>query len=280
MNPTLAPVPTLPLMTSVQRSVIAVDGVAVEHRDDALAAEAPVEIRLLGVPLAVLMRTPGDDVALTRGFALTEGIVLSPAEISGVEAVGDGDRYELHLAEGVHVDPERFRRSAYVSSSCGVCGKASIDAVRVAGRRPPAGPRLTADLPRTWMAALGAVQPGFDRTGGLHAAAVCSPSGVVLSAAEDVGRHNAVDKAIGRLTEGRWPLGEVVLAVSGRVSFEIAQKAAVAGIPVVAGVSAASSLAAELAEELGLTLIGFTRGDRFVVYAGAKRFTTLSSPGG
>ncbi|MGH8912179.1 MAG: formate dehydrogenase accessory sulfurtransferase FdhD [Acidimicrobiia bacterium] len=261
-------------MTSVSREVLAVTGASVSRREDELAAEAPVEIRLSGVPLAVLMRTPGDDVALARGFALTEGIVLSPSEIASVYSVGDGDRFELRLAPGVEVDPERFRRSAYVSSSCGVCGKASIDAVRVAGRRPPAGPMITPDLPRRWMEALGAVQPGFDRTGGLHAAAVCTPEGVVLSSAEDVGRHNAVDKAIGRLTTDRWPLGEVVLVVSGRVSFEITQKAAVAGIPIVAGVSAASSLAAELAEEMGLTLIGFTRDDRFVVYAGDTRLST------
>ncbi len=262
-------------MTSVSRPVVAFDGTSASRRDDVLAEEAPVEIRLLDVPLAVLMRTPGDDVALARGFALTEGIVLSPGEISSVDPIGDGDRYEIFLAEGVRVDPERFRRSAYVSSSCGVCGKASIDAVRVAARWPPPGPTLTASLPRLWIRALSDVQPGFDLTGGLHAAVVCTPEGMVLAAAEDVGRHNAVDKAIGKLTAKYWPLGEVVLVVSGRVSFEIVQKAAVAGIPVVAGVSAASSLAADLATELGLTLIGFTRDSRFVVYAGAHRFTDL-----
>lgn len=235
-----------------------------------------MEIRLSGVPLAVLMRTPGHDVALARGFCLTEGIVLSPAEIASIDPVGEGDRFEVHLAEGVFVDPEKFRRSAYVSSSCGVCGKASIDAVRVAGRTPPPGPPLTADLPARWMSALASVQPVFDRTGGLHAAAICTPDGEVLTSAEDVGRHNAVDKSIGLLAAQRWPLGEVVLVVSGRLSFEITQKAAVAGIPVVAGVSAASSLAADLAEEMGITLIGFTRGDRFVVYADPSRFTGLT----
>jgi FdhD protein len=262
-------------MTSVKRRVTAVDGGATSERQDDLAEEAPVEIRLDGVPLAVLMRTPGADEALARGFALTEGIIVSPDEIAAVEPVGTGDRWELRLAEGVEVDPERFRRSAYVSSSCGVCGKASIDAVRVAGRQPPPGPEIAVDMPARWMAALEEVQPGFDRTGGLHAAAVCEPGGGILACAEDVGRHNAVDKAIGDLTRSRWPLGEVVLVVSGRVSFEITQKAAVAGIPVVAGVSAASSLAAELAEELGLTLVGFSRGDRFVVYAGGHRFPDL-----
>lgn len=258
-------------MTSVKRPVVAVDGGDTLERQDDLAEEAPFEIRLDGVPLAVLMRTPGADEALARGFALTEGIVTAPAEVAGVEPVGIGDRWELRLADGVRIDPERFRRSAYVSSSCGVCGKASIDAVRVAGRQPPPGPRISADLPARWIAALEDAQPGFDRTGGLHAAALCSPGGEVLSSAEDVGRHNAVDKAIGYLVEDRWPLGEVALVVSGRVSFEITQKAAVAGVPVVCGVSAASSLAADLADELGLTVIGFSRGGRFVVYAGASR---------
>lgn len=248
------------------------NGERVEQEDE-LAEEAPVEIRLDGVPLAVLMRTPGADQVLARGFALTEGIVISPEELAAVEPVGEGDRWELRLADGVHVDAERFRRSAYVSSSCGVCGKASIDAVRVAGRHPPPGPVITVDMPARWMSALEQVQPGFDRTGGLHAAAVCRADGEVLASAEDVGRHNAVDKAIGDLVGRRWPLGEVVLVVSGRVSFEITQKAAVAGIPVVCGVSAASSLAAQLAGELGLTLIGFSRGDRFVVYAGSERLS-------
>lgn len=262
-------------MTSVKRPVIAVDGEETIERQDDLAEEAPVEIRLDGVPLAVLMRTPGADEALARGFALTEGIVVSPEEVAAVEPVGIGDRWELRLAEGVSIDPERFRRSAYVSSSCGVCGKASIDAVRVAGRHPPPGPRIAVDMPSRWIASLEKAQPGFDRTGGLHAAAVCTAEGEILASAEDVGRHNAVDKAIGDLVGRRWPLGEVVLAVSGRVSFEITQKAAVAGIPVVCGVSAASSLAAELAEELGLTLVGFSRGGRFVVYSGAGRFADL-----
>ena len=259
-------------MVAVKRSVFAYYSGRPEPVVDALAAEAPVEIRLGGVPLAVLMRTPGDDAALARGFALTEGIIASPADIADVAAVGDGDRYEIRLREGMVVDPEMFRRSTYVSSSCGVCGKASIDAVRVAGRRPPPGPALTASSPFAWMEALGSAQPGFSATGGLHAAAVCSPAGETLAVAEDVGRHNAVDKAIGKTSGQRWPLGEVVLVVSGRISFEIAQKAAVAGIPVVAGVSAASSLAAELGEELGLTLVGFVRDGRFVVYSGHHRF--------
>lgn len=259
-------------MPAVSRPVVAVDSSFPTHRQDELAEEAPVELRLQGVPLAVLMRTPGADTALARGFALTEGIVVGPGEIVDVVEAGDGDRYELILADGVRIDPEQFRRSAYVSSSCGVCGKASIDAVRVAGRTPPQGPRLGTEMPERWIEALQTTQAGFDRTGGLHGAVICTPVGQVLAAAEDVGRHNAVDKVIGDLTARVWPLGEVVLVVSGRISFEIAQKAAVVGIPVVAGVSAASSLAAELGGEMGLTLIGFTRGSRFVVYSGWNRF--------
>lgn len=259
-------------MTTKKRAVVAYEDGVPGRVDDHLADEAPVEIRLQGVPLAVLMRTPGADADLVRGFALTEGIVLSPDEIAAVTPVGDGDRWELRLAEGVTLDPEQFRRSTYVSSSCGVCGKASIDAVRVAGRTPPPGPHIDPAAPGRWMETLHAAQPGFDRSGGLHAAALCSPDGELLAAAEDVGRHNAVDKAIGAVAQMHWPPGEVVLVVSGRVSFEITQKAAVAGIPVVAGVSAASTLAADLAAEMGLTLVGFNRGDRFVVYAGEQRF--------
>ena len=259
-------------MKPAKRQVLTLEAGTLESRVDTLAEEAPVEIRLRDTPLAVLMRTPGSDEDLIRGFSLTEGIVLDPGEIAGVRAVGDGDRYELVLAEGITVDPERFRRSAYVSSSCGVCGKASIDAVRVAGRRPPPGPRLTSEHPPLWMASLAASQPGFSQTGGLHGAIICEPDGTILAASEDVGRHNAVDKVIGAVTAVRWPLGEVVLVVSGRISFEITQKAAVAGIGVIAGVSAASSLAADLGSELGLTILGFARDDRFVVYAGAERF--------
>jgi FdhD protein len=265
-------------MTSVERTVLAVEKGSGDERADLLAEESPIELRLGGVPLAVLMRTPGHDVDLARGFALTEGIVIGPEEIASVDPVDDGDRYELRLAEGVEVDPSRFQRSTFVSSSCGVCGKASIDAVRIAARRPPPGPMLDPELPRRWIDSLTGSQPGFYLTGGLHAAAICEPDGTVLGAAEDVGRHNAVDKAVGRVTAARWPLGEVVLAVSGRISFEIAQKAAVAGIPVVAGVSAASSLAADLADELGMTLIGFVRQDRFVVYAGHDRFPDDALP--
>lgn len=259
-------------MDPATRPVLDVRSGVVKTANDHLAPEAPLEIRLGNTPLAVVMRTPGDDEALVRGFALTEGIVLDAGEIAGVEALGDGDRYRLVLAAGVEVDPEKFRRSAYVSSSCGVCGKASIDAVRVAGRKPPSGPVLDLEMPQRWMSALRTAQPGFNRTGGLHGAVLCDASGAILASAEDVGRHNAVDKVIGGFSMTAWPLGEAILVVSGRISFEITQKAAVAGVPVVAGVSAASSLAADLADEFGMTLVGFAREERFVIYAGAGRF--------
>lgn len=235
---------------------------------DRVAAEAPVEFRIGRTPVAVLMRTPGMEEELARGFCLTEGILLDPGELEAIEQL-DGDRYLLRLT--VDVDPERFRRNTYTTSSCGVCGKASIDAVKVAGRPLPQGPILDAATVSSMVGRLREVQSLFDETGGLHGAAIVDPHGPLLASAEDVGRHNAVDKAIGALAAVRWPLGEVALVVSGRISFEIAQKAAVAGIPIVIGVSAASSLAVELAGEVGLTVAGFARGTSFVVYAGRHR---------
>lgn len=247
----------------------------VESGFDLLAVERPIEFRLGGVPIAVLMSSPGMEEELALGFSLTEGILLHPSELASCDRVGDGERLELRLAEGVEVDPERFRRNAYTTSSCGVCGKASIDAVLVASGALPPGPRLTPAQLRAFTEQLRNSQPGFSATGGVHAAAIFDPDGTLLASAEDIGRHNAVDKAIGALARVRWPIGEVILQVSGRVSFEVAQKAAVAGIPVLVGVSAASSLAVELAEETGLTLVGFSREGGFVVYSGAQRIIGL-----
>jgi FdhD protein len=232
-----------------------------------------MEIRLGKVPLAVLMRTPGNEEDLILGFAITEGIVLGPQEVAGVRSEGDGDRFSLLLADGVVIDPEQFRRNTYTTSSCGVCGKASIDAVRIASPPLGEGPIVSVDLILSLPDRLEAAQPAFAATGGLHAAAIFDPDGVLLAAAEDVGRHNATDKAIGSLVRSRWPLGDVILMVSGRISFEITQKAAVAGISMVAGVSAASSLAVELATDLGMTLIGFVRGNGLVAYAGESRLS-------
>jgi FdhD protein len=233
-----------------------------------------VEVRIAGVPIAVLMRTPGRDDSLARGFMITEGIVLGPTEIDSVvpvEGSSEGDRYDVILSEGVIVDPEQFRRNVYASSSCGVCGKASIDAVLIASRTPPDGPLVTPGFIAGLPDRMRSIQDQFDLTGSVHAAAVFDASGELLASAEDVGRHNAVDKVVGELASKRWPIGEVVLVVSGRIGFEIVQKAAVAGIPVVCGISGASSLAASLGEESGVTVVGFLRGDSFSVYSGGRR---------
>lgn len=258
-------------MSSVDRSVIRVEGDRSVPQEDRLAVERPLEIRLGNTPISVIMSSPGREAELALGFALTEGIVLGPQEVASVVPVGDGDRWELILADGVSVDPEQFRRNAYTTSSCGVCGKASIDAVRVAARTIPDGPVVEPEMLLGMAGELRAHQAAFDATGGVHAAGIFEPDGTLLVVAEDIGRHNAVDKAIGSMARDRWPMTGLVLQVSGRVSFEITQKAAVAGIPILAGVSAASSLAAELGEELNLTVIGFSRGESMVVYCGAER---------
>ncbi len=261
------------MTSSVPVNVVQVAGGARSTVADQVVAEAPLEIRLGEVPIAVLMRTPGHDPDLILGFALTEGIVLRPGEVAEVRPLPDpeGNRWELVLAEGVTVDPEQFRRNLYTTSSCGVCGKASIDAVRVAAPTPPPGPVLEPATVLSLPPRMRQHQAAFEATGGLHAAALFSPGGELLMLREDVGRHNAVDKTVGAVARRSWPPGESVLMVSGRVSFEMVQKAAVAGIPVVCGISAASSLAVDLAEELGLTVVGFLRGDSFNVYAGDRR---------
>ncbi|MFQ5968368.1 MAG: formate dehydrogenase accessory sulfurtransferase FdhD, partial [Acidimicrobiia bacterium] len=198
----------------------------VEARQDLLASEAPMEIRLDDTPLAVIMRTPGDEEDLALGFALTEGIVSSPTEIADVRRLpGDPEdaRWELVLAPGVAVDAEQFRRNAYTTSSCGICGKASIDAVRVAAPAAIEGPMVDADVLLALPSRLQAQQDAFAATGGLHAAGAFTPFGELVDIREDVGRHNAVDKLVGALAVERWPLGGLVLMVSGRASFEIVQ---------------------------------------------------------
>ena len=239
------------------------------QESDNVAVEDPLEIRLGDTPLAVVMRTPGDDDDLVRGFFLTEGILLDPKEIASIERI-DGSRLSVSLKEGIEVDAGQFQRNMFASSSCGVCGKASIEQVQLFGR--PAKPwtvssRVVASLTDS----LREQQPTFDQTGGLHAAGLCGLNGEVLAVREDVGRHNAVDKVIGATTKEHWPLPPCLLVVSGRQSFEIVQKAALAGIGGLVGVSAPSSLAVELAEELNMLLVGFSRGDSFNVYAGRER---------
>lgn len=262
---------------SVARNIVRYGPEGSKLVEDAVVVEGPVEFRLSGVPVAVLMRSPGDDEVLARGFALSESIVLHPDEfvtIESVETVAGDDRWEIILADGVNVDPEQFRRNTYTTSSCGVCGKASIDAVRIAARAVAPGPHINSSVVSVMLAKMRQAQTEFDLTGGIHGAAAFTAAGELLATHEDIGRHNAVDKLIGELARDRWPLDDLVMTVSGRVSFEIVQKAAVVGIPVVCGVSAASSLAAELGEEMGMTVIGFVRAGSFNVYSGHDRLVS------
>ncbi len=241
---------------------------------DHLAGEAPLELRIGSTPIAVLMRTPGDEADLALGFAITEGIVLSPAEVAAIGPVpedAEANRWELRLADGVSLDPEQFRRNLYTTSSCGVCGKASIDAVRIAAPPLRAGPVVEREVLLDLPGRMRSAQRSFALTGGLHAAAAFSPDGQLRALREDIGRHNAVDKLVGSLARDAWPIPDTIMLVSGRVSFEMVQKAAVAGITVLCGVSAASALAVDLARELGLTVIGFLRDGECNVYAGEQR---------
>jgi len=255
---------------STPRSVRRIDGDMSIDTTDLVALEEPLEIRLGDVPIAVLMRTPGDDPDLIRGFAVTEAIVLGPHELGEPVDLGEG-RWELVLAAGVVIDPEQFRRNLYSSSSCGVCGKASIDAVLIAAADLPPGPIVPVEVLNRLSAVMRDHQAGFDATGSLHAAALFNAAGELLTIREDIGRHNAVDKVVGAAMTERLDLAASILFVSGRVSFEISQKAAVAGIPVVCGVSAASSLAIDLAARVGLTLAGFVREGSLVVYTRPDR---------
>ncbi|MEU0448352.1 formate dehydrogenase accessory sulfurtransferase FdhD [Streptomyces tendae] len=278
-----------------RRKVIRIRDGAVSTRPDTLVAEEPLEIRLNGKPLAITMRTPGDDFALAAGFLVSEGVLAEQGDLqnivycagatdggtsraSAAERGGGSNTYnvvDVKTAPGVRIPDITLERNVYTTSSCGLCGKASLDAVRTTARWPIADtppvrvtPELLADLPDR----LRASQRVFDRTGGLHAAALFTEDGELVDVREDVGRHNAVDKLVGRaLQNGDLPLSRSVLLVSGRASFELAQKAVMAGIPVLAAVSAPSSLAVDLAAETGLTLVGFLRGSSMNVYAGEDR---------
>jgi len=232
-------------------------------------------MRLDGTSLAVVMRTPGHDAELALGFAITEGIVANPSEIADVEFLGDG-RWNLVTAEGIAIDPAQFQRNFYSTSSCGVCGKASIDAIRITGAKPPDGPVIDTEVVLSLPEKLHEHQAAFHATGGLHAAAAFDPNGTISAVREDVGRHNAVDKVIGHLARRGWPLPPLGLMVSGRISFEVTQKAAVAGISLICGVSAASSLAVDLGEEFGMTVVGFLRDGGFTVYTGEQRISGLT----
>ncbi len=257
---------------STPRPVRRIVGDVSSDTTDLVAVEEPLEIRLGEVPIAVLMRTPGDDADLIRGFAVTEAIVLGGHELGDPLDLGEG-RWELVLAAGVIVDPEQFRRNLYSSSSCGVCGKASIDAVLISAADLPPGPVVPVEVLNQLSAVMRDHQSGFNATGSLHAAALFNASGELLTIREDIGRHNAVDKVVGVAMTERLDFATSILFVSGRVSFEIAQKAAVAGVPIVCGVSAASSLAIDLAARVGLTLAGFVREGSLVVYTRPDRIS-------
>ena len=245
---------------------------------DYLVAEEPLEIRVHGSPLSVTMRTPGHDLELAAGFLFTEGFIQRREQIASIseeaaaKSEARGNMVQVELT-GAEFERERMQRNFFVASSCGICGKASIDAIRVRGVLPPNpefrfDPQALCALPEK----LRAAQTIFGRTGGLHAAGLFSRDGELIEVREDVGRHNAVDKIVGwALLNGKLPLADYALMVSGRGGFEIIQKALVAGLPLVASVSAPSGLAVRLARELGLTLVGFLRGQRFLIYSGEQR---------
>ena len=228
---------------------------------DVVAVEEPLEIRIAGRPVAVTMRTPGHDEELALGFALSEGLRPEAARLPDDLAA---NTVEL---DAPGFDPDRLARSFYTSSSCGVCGKGALEAVAVEAPRVESDLRVDAAIIVTLPDRLREAQPAFDATGGIHATGLFDAAGTLLCLREDVGRHNAMDKVVGwAFREGRLPLADAVLCVSGRLSFELVQKAAVAGCPLLVAVGAPSSLAVELASDRGVTLCGFVRGGRMNVY--------------
>lgn len=272
-------------------------GSEVERVRDALAVEEPLEIRLgwregkgaaRSQAVAVTMRTPGDDFELVAGFLRGEGILADRSLLLEMTYCRDGKAeqaynvVEARLRPGLAVDVERLQRNFYTTSSCGVCGKASLDAVEAQGCAVlPAGtPRVDPEVVPSLPGRLRDAQGVFEDTGGLHAAGIFDAAGELLLVREDVGRHNAVDKVVGRLfLDGRLPAGDRILVVSGRASFEIVQKAVAAGIPVLVAVGAPSSLAVDLATRFGQTLVGFARDGGFNVYAGEERLGALDEGG-
>ena len=249
-----------PPYSAASVDVVRLPGAVVER--DAVAVEEPLEIRIDGRPVAVTMRTPGHDEELALGFCLSEGI---PAETAAPPPDLAANTVDVR-APGF--EPSRVARSFYTTSSCGVCGKGALEAVAVEAPRLESDLRVPVGLVATLPRRLRAAQRAFAVTGGLHATGLFDPGGSLLCAREDVGRHNAMDKVVGwAFGQGLLPLAGSILCVSGRLSFELVQKAAVAGCPILAGVGAPSSLAVELARDRGLTLCGFVRGGRVTAYA-------------
>ncbi|MCU1405001.1 MAG: formate dehydrogenase accessory sulfurtransferase FdhD [Glaciihabitans sp.] len=258
-------------------------GAPPSQREDFLAVEEPLEIRVGGRALAITMRTPGHDFDLAAGFLVSEGVISAGEHFGAarycagatVEGLNTYNVLDVTLAPGVQPPDPSLERSFYTTSSCGLCGKASIEAVRTLSAWPVDSDDLvvTPSLLATLPVLLRAQQQVFDKTGGLHAAGLFDGrTGKLLCLREDVGRHNAVDKVVGwAVKEDRLPLSGTVLMVSGRASFELVQKASMAGIPFLAAVSAPSSLAVELATDIGMTVVGFLRGDSMVVYSAARR---------
>ncbi|HEU5144798.1 MAG TPA: formate dehydrogenase accessory sulfurtransferase FdhD [Dermatophilaceae bacterium] len=278
---------------TIRRKITAIDlaSAPVDRiRTDTLSVEEPLELRVGGEPLTITMRTPGHDIELVHGFLFTEGLIRSLEDVSlarycegavvSDETGHDENTYnviDVTLAAGVPAPSAAAARSFLTTSACGVCGKASIEQLQARSaydvRDDPAA--FSAQVLTSLPQAMRAGQKSFDKTGGLHAAALFTPEGTPLVVREDVGRHNAVDKVVGwALLNGRVPVEGHVLVVSGRASFELAQKAIMAGIPCLAAVSAPSSLAVESAEDAGMTLVGFLRGNQLNVYTGAHRVTT------
>jgi FdhD protein len=271
---------------TARRPILRIRDGQYSSRPDTLAAEEPLEIRVGGRPLTVTMRTPGHDFDLAAGFLVSEGVVSATDQVAGIRycagATADGSNtyniVDVVLADGVPAPDVSLERNFYTTSACGLCGKASLEAVRTSARWTVADDplRLTPEELASLPDRLRAAQRVFDTTGGLHAAGLFDAAGELICLREDVGRHNAVDKVVGHaLREGLLPLRGMILMVSGRASFELVQKALMAGIPMLAAVSAPSSLAVDLAAENGLTLVGFLRGTSMNVYSGTERLQPI-----
>jgi FdhD protein len=267
---------------TARKPIIRVTPDGMSRRVDTLAVEEPMELRVDGRALSVTMRTPGSDVELAHGFLLTEGVITKIDDVVTARYCNSLDDQgkntynvlDVVLAEGVAPPDASLERNFYTTSSCGVCGKASLDAVRLRTNFSPADDPMQLDVSTviSLPESLRAAQRTFDSTGGLHAAGLFTADGRILVVREDVGRHNAVDKVLGwALLHGMIPAQGCTLMVSGRASFELVQKAVMAGVPAMAAVSAPSSLAVDLAEESGLTLIGFLREESMNVYSRAHR---------